>query len=281
MHGLNKEYSDTLREFGFNNGMTHIARGFVAWAALVCLGLLQGNAQRGGVRGDGNAAEQLLAMANQSRARAGAPPLTWDPALAAAARKHCERMVAEGPISHRYGGERDLSERASMDGAHFSLIEENIAVGSYAAEIHEGWMNSPGHRRNLLNPEVDHVGIAVIPRGGSMYAVADYSKGVAVLSRAQIEAKVAGLIHMSGVSIRADPRDARAACELNRGLPSTLNEKQPGFIMRWQSADLGQLPQSLVNRLGSREYRIAAVGACTPQGDQTAFTQYRIAVLLY
>ena len=270
-----------MYKFGFNHGMAAIIKSLLTGVALASLGLSQGIAQRSGARGEGDAAEQLFALANQTRVRAGAPPLVWDPALAAAARKHCERMVAEGPISHRYGGEPDLSERASMGGAHFSLIEENIAVGSYAAEIHEGWMNSPGHRRNLLNPDVDRVGIAVISRGGSMYAVADYAKGVAVLSRAQIEAKVSGLIHMSGLAIRPDPRDARAACQLDRGLPSTLNERQPGFIMRWQSADLGQLPQALVNRLGSREYRTAAVGACTPQGDQTAFTQYRIAVLLY
>lgn len=261
--------------------MTYIARGLVVWAALVCVGSLQANAQRGGVRGEGGAAEQLFALANQSRAREGAPPLAWDAALAAAARKHCERMVAEGPISHRYGGEPELSERASLDGAHFSLIEENIAVGSYAAEIHEGWMNSPGHRRNLLNPEVDRVGISVIMRGRSMYAVADYSKGVAVLSRTQIEAKVGGLVHMSGLSIRNDARDARAACELDRGLPRTMTGNQPGFIMRWQSADLGTLPQQLVDRMGSREYRMASVGACTPQGNQTEFTQYRVAVLLY
>lgn len=220
-------------------------------------------------------------MANQARAQAGAPPLVWDPALAAAARKHCERMVAEGPIAHRYGGEPDLSERASVAGAHFSLIEENIALGQYPAQVHEGWMNSPGHRRNLLNPEVDRVGIAVIASRGDLYAVADYSKGVAVLNRTQIEAKVSELVRMSGLGLRTDPRDARAACELDRGLPSTLTGKHPGFIMRWQSADLGRLPQELVNRMGTREYRLASVGACTPQGDQTQFTQYRVAVLLY
>jgi hypothetical protein len=190
-------------------------------------------------------------------------------------------MVAEGPIAHRYGGEPDVSERASLAGAHFSLVEENIAVGAYPAQIHEGWMNSPGHRRNLLNPDVDHVGIAVIPSRGDLYAVADYSKGVAVLTRSQIEAKVSELVRMSGLSIRADPRDARAACDMDRGMPVTLTGKQPGFIMRWQSADLTHLPQNLVNRLGSREYKLASVGACTPQGDQTAFTQYRVAVLLY
>ncbi|KAA6462159.1 CAP domain-containing protein [Acidobacteria bacterium AB60] len=276
-----REWSDTGREFGFKDGMTYRTRGFLWWTVVFCLVTLQGNAQRGGVRGGGEAAEQLFALANQARARAGAPPLVWDAALAAAAQKHCARMVAEGPISHRYGGEPELSERASMAGAHFSLIEENVALGSYPAEIHEGWMNSPGHRRNLLNPEVDRVGIAVIAGRGELYAVADYTKGVVVLSRAQVEEKVGALIHTSGLSLRSDPRDARAACEMDRGIPGTLTGKQPGFIMRWQSADLGTLPQQLVQRMGSREYHLASVGACTPQGDQTEFTQFRVAVLLY
>jgi hypothetical protein len=261
--------------------MTGLRRWFFVLAVLVCVVVSQLSAQRGGVRGEAGAAEQLFAMANQARAQAGAPPLVWDPALAAAARKHCERMVAEGPIAHRYGGEPDLSERASMAGAHFGLIEENIAVGAYPAQIHEGWMNSPGHRRNLLNPQVDRVGIALVASHGDLYAVADYSKGVAVLTHAQVEGKVAALIRMSGLDIRPDPRDARAACEMDHGFPRTLTGNQPGFVMRWQGAELGLLPQQLVDRLGSRKYRLASVGACAPQGDQQAFTQYRIAVLLY
>ncbi len=75
------------------------------------------------------AAEQLFALANQARAEAGAGRLKWDGALAEAARQHCLRMAAEGPISHRYGGEPDLSDRAGQAGAHFSLIEENVALG--------------------------------------------------------------------------------------------------------------------------------------------------------
>ena len=106
---------------------------------------------------------QIVQLANQARAAAGAGPLTWDPALSAAARQHCLRMAAEGPISHRYGGEPDLDQRAGQAGAHFSLIEENVAVGPTPARIHEAWMNSPGHRANLLNPKVDHVGVAVSP----------------------------------------------------------------------------------------------------------------------
>ena len=250
-------------------------------ALLICAGAVNLAAQGGPAHAKTDAAEQLFAMGNHARVEAGASPLAWDPALAAAAKKHCERMVSEGAIAHRYSGELDLSERAALAGAHFGLIEENIAVGSYPAEIHEGWMHSPGHRKNLLNPAVDHVGIAVIESHGSLYAVTDFETAVRVLSSAQIESSVAKLVHMSGLNLRTDPRDARAACQLDRGLPSTLTGGQPKFVMRWQGDDLEHLPQSLVEHLGSREYHLADVGSCPPRGEQTAFTQYRIAVLLY
>ena len=238
-------------------------------------------AQHSPGRGEAGAAEQLLAHANQARAQAGAGPLAWDPALAAAARKHCERMVAEGSISHQYSGELDVSERASLAGAHFGLIEENIAVGPNPGEIHEGWMHSPGHRRNLLNPDVDHVGIAVINKGGDLYAVADYERAVPVMTPVQIEAHVAELIRKRGLRTRGDSAYARATCRLDSGFPHLTGGDQPGFVMRWQSADLDQLPQQLVDRMSSRRYVYADVGSCPPRGDQTAFTQYRVAVLLY
>lgn len=268
-------------QVGSNEEMAYLRQYFYIGALIVCASVSQVAAQGGPRRNQTDAAEQLFAMGNQARAQTGVAPLAWDPALAAAARKHCERMVAEGAIAHRYGGEMDLSERASVAGAHFGLIEENIAVGSYPAQIHEGWMNSSGHRKNLLNPAVDHVGIAVIESHGSLYAVTDFETAVRVLSFAQIESSVAKLIRMSGINLRTDPRDARAACQTDHGLPGTLTGEQPKFVMRWQGADLEHLPQSLVEHLGSREYHLADVGSCPPRGDQVAFTQYRIAVLLY
>ncbi len=143
---------------------------------------------------------QIVLLANQARAAAGAGPLQWDPALAEAARQHCLRMAAEGPISHRYGGEPDVGERAGQAGAHFSLIEENVAIAPTPATIHDGWMHSPGHRENLLNPQVDRVGVAVVASRGVLYAVADYERSVPVLTQAQVEAAVARLVRARGVA---------------------------------------------------------------------------------
>jgi len=225
--------------------------------------------------------EQLFALANQARAQAGVGRLDWDPALAEAALYHCRRMALEGPIAHRYGGEPDLADRAAQAGARFGLIEENVAVGPSAEGIHEEWMNSPGHRANLLSPEVDRVGIAVVASRGVLYAVADYSQGVAALSASQVEARVAGLIRPSGLTILGNPALARAACATDSGLPRAAGGPQPRFIMRWQASDLTRLPQALVDRLSSGNYTQASIGSCPAQSTQNAFSAYRIAVLLY
>ena len=227
------------------------------------------------------AAEQLFALANQTRAQSGAGRLSWDPALAAAALNHCRRMAAEGPIAHRYTGEADLASRAGQAGAHFELIEENVAVGPTASMIHNEWMNSPGHRENLLNPEVDRVGVAVVASRGVLYAVADYEHGVESLNGREVESRVAGLLHGSGVSIVPDASLARAACAMDSGVPRSSNGAQPGFIMRWQGSDMSQLPQALAERLGSGRYQRAAVGSCPAAGQEGTFTAYRVAVLLY
>jgi hypothetical protein len=203
-------------------------------------------------------------------------PLKWDPALAVAAFKHCQRMAAEGPIAHRYGGEPDVGERAALAGSHFSVIEENVAVGSYPATIHQGWMDSPHHRENLLSPEVDRVGIALVPSRGVLYAVADYAHAVPMLNQPQVEAEVGAQVKAGGVALSQDASDARAYCA--RG---SKGGTAPGFMMVWQNADLTVLPQPLTDQLKTRRYRTAAVGSCPAQSIEGAFTAYRVAVLLY
>lgn len=242
---------------------------------------MDGSAQRGPGEVMPQAAEQVFALANRARAQVGAGRLEWDDALAEAARQHCLRMVAEGPIAHRYNGEADMAGRAGQAGAHFDVIEENVAVGPTPAEIHNEWMNSPGHRANLLSRDVNRVGIAVVSARGVLYAVADYSHGVQSMSAAQVEARVAGLIRDNGVGVLRDAEQARAACGTDRGLPPTQGGMQPTFVMRWQDADLSALPRTLQQRLASKQYRQAAVGACPAQNVEGNFTAYRVAVLLY
>lgn len=227
-------------------------------------------------------AERLVVLANQARAQAGVPPLKADAGLALAALKHTRRMISENAsIQHQYRGELELSERAGLAGAHFDLVEENIAVGASAEQIHDAWMHSKLHRENMLNPGVNRVGIAVIASRGVLYATADFSHGVEALSNAQVEQRVGELIARSGVKIVQDHSVARAACSANRGLPRAVGAAEPSFVMRWQNSDVSSLPKNLTDQLATKRFREAAVGSCEPQGDAGTFTAYRVAVLLY
>jgi hypothetical protein len=233
-----------------------------------------------------NKEQALVELTNLAREDAGLKPLVWDPGLAAAARAHAERMAQEGPIAHRYGGEADLPERAAKAGAHFSLIEENIAVADTAAHVHQGWMKSQAHHDNLLNPKIDRIGVALVPSHGVLYAVADYAVGVTAMSPADVEAAVGKVLTGKGIALLSDATAARAYCaqQGNSDKSPPSSGMKPRFLMRWQSAEITTLPPELVQQLGSGQFKQATVGACAPQGDGNGgpvFSGYRVAVLLY
>lgn len=264
---------------------TVMRRQLVRWCGVLCLGFRVASHAAPGQEPVGQvvqgAGQQLMALANQARADAGLGPLRWDDALASAARDHCLRMAAEGPIAHRYGGEDDLSTRAGKAGARFDLIEENVAIGPNPAGIHDEWMHSPGHRANLLNGEVNRVGIAVVAARGVLYATADYARGVQRLNEEQVEERVATLVQVSGVTLLANHDQARAACASSGQLAIAPGKLQPGFMMKWQDSELKQLPQPLTERLASGQYHRAAIGSCPAKDVEGDFTVYRVAVLLY
>lgn len=229
--------------------------------------------------------KSLVDLANQAREEAGLKPLVWDAGLGAAAHAHAVRMAAEGPIAHRYDGEDDLPQRAAKAGAHFSLIEENVAVGDTAFHVHQGWMKSQAHHDNLLNPKIDHIGVALVPSKGVLYAVADYSIGVTSMSTADVEASVGKVLKDKGMTLLPDATAARAYCaQEGNSDKSAPDQMKPRFLMRWQSADITNLPPQLAQQLASGVFKQASVGACAPQGDAgggPVFSGYRVAVLLY
>jgi hypothetical protein len=139
-------------------------------------------------------------------------------------------------------------------------------------------MDSPDHRANLLGPDVDRVGIAVVAAKGVLFAVADYSRAVAVLTAAQVEAAFAGMLRAKGLAIVKNPARARAYCASSGRFNGP---DPPSFLMRWQNPDVTQLPASLVEKVASGGYRQAAVGSCPAQDVDGGFTVYRVAVLLY
>jgi uncharacterized protein YkwD len=233
-------------------------------------------AQPGAIPAD---AEQLLALTNQARAADNLGPLHWDPALAQAARLHAEQMVEHAELSHQFAGEADIPTRAAQSGAHFRAIAENIALGPNLNVIQKQWMQSVQHRTNILDPQMDAIGIALLRApNGELYAVEDFARTVESLSPASVEDRVIALLRQNGIAAASSTKDARQTCEMAHG---TAGGSQPAFVMRWQGADLSRLPNVLTERIRAGHFKSAAVGACNSAHSQAGFTTYRIAVLLY
>jgi hypothetical protein len=217
----------------------------------------------------------LFDSANRERAAAGLHPLAWDSALAVAARQHALLMAQEQLISHHYPDELSLSERAARAGAKFSMIAENIARGADPESIHDGWMHSPGHRKNILSPELAAVGIAAVRSRGDLFAVQDFSRPVADLTLPQQEQRVIFLLKQAGIHAAKATDDARKTCRMT----SSYYGRSALYFIRFEVVDLNQLPEELLRHIKERSYQSASVGACSG-GDSAGFSRYRLAVLL-
>lgn len=107
---------------------------------------------------------RIFELINAERARHGLRALDWNERLDRAAKIQAQNMARLRKLSHTLP-ESDLptlSRRAQYVGYPFGRIAENIALGYPNAEsVVQGWMASPGHRKNILNQDVVDAGLAV------------------------------------------------------------------------------------------------------------------------
>jgi uncharacterized protein YkwD len=122
------------------------------------------------------AERDLLTSINQARRAQGLPPLRWDETLAAAARRHAEVMAEHGSAQHAFEGEPSLSARVKQAGARFTWLSENVTQGPTPDFIHAQFMKSPPHRANILDRDMDSIGVGVVEQGNQLFAVEDFSQ---------------------------------------------------------------------------------------------------------
>jgi len=108
------------------------------------------------------ASEALLGLVNAERIEKGLKPLAGSAELAAVSRAYCAEMSRTGEIAHESPISGGPADRAKRAGIRFTRLTENLALAADAAAAHEGLMNSPGHRANILDPAVSQVGIGAI-----------------------------------------------------------------------------------------------------------------------
>jgi uncharacterized protein YkwD len=106
---------------------------------------------------------RLLDMINQERKKKEVPPLQFSPALAKLARAHSANMAKQMKDDHTLDGKTPF-DRMRDAGYQFKRGGENIAKGDPAVSLNDlvrAWMESKGHRENILNPEYSETGVGV------------------------------------------------------------------------------------------------------------------------
>lgn len=128
-------------------------------------------AQSGGASSSSEEA-QVLALTNAERAKNGCGPLAANSTLAAVARAHSKDMATNRFFDHNSQDGRTPFDRMKAAGYSYSMAAENIAAGQQnPSAVVTAWMNSAGHRANILNCKLTQLGVGVYRLSGSPYGV--------------------------------------------------------------------------------------------------------------
>ncbi len=111
---------------------------------------------------DDPAERDMLALLNAERKKAGLPNFTVDIKTTAVAREHSRDMFLRQYFAHVNPDGKDAGDRLTQGSVPYTVAGENLAYAPDVAIAHAGLMNSPGHRRNILDPSFRHIGIGII-----------------------------------------------------------------------------------------------------------------------
>lgn len=120
----------------------------------------------------------ILDLTNKARAEKKLPLLKVNPMLLKAARAHSANMAKKGELRHDLDG-KTVGDRVKAEGYEFARAGENIAVGEGVSldEIFKGWMESKGHRENILQEDYQEIGLGIARNDkGEMYYAQVFGK---------------------------------------------------------------------------------------------------------
>lgn len=119
-------------------------------------------------------ASQIVAFTNAERVKAGLPAFAQSPLLMQAAQIHADQMAAAGQMAHVLPGAQYPApqDRLAAVGYQWQATAENVAYGQGSpAAVVDAWMNSSGHRANILNAGLTELGTGVARGDGRPYYV--------------------------------------------------------------------------------------------------------------
>jgi|GEM_PF-2568049 len=110
---------------------------------------------------------RVLSLIRQTRVSVGAPALAVDPGLTSIARNWAAKVARDGALSHN---------GALASQVNASRVSENVGMGPSIDVVHQAFLNSAGHRANMVDTGVNAVGVGVVWANGTVYIVQDYAK---------------------------------------------------------------------------------------------------------
>lgn len=253
---------------------------------------MRGGADSKGIESIPEMEKRVFELANQERAKAGAPALKWNNNLALAARLHSNEMARRNQLSHEFSDEAELGARLAQQGTRFDADAENVGYAGSAEELHSGWMNSPPHRANMLNPKYDDMGVGIARVGDRLYGTQDFAHAVAKYSSQQGADEVSNAFKELRRSARLQPVHVVPSSALQNtacsddpsakiNVSGNSNFVGHRYIVNYTTSDLTSVPSNLRQRLVDPNVKTVELGVCGRQDAAHGFSGYRVIAVLY
>ncbi len=201
--------------------------------------------------------QEMVQLVNAERAKAGLAPLQVDERLTRIAREHSQLLAARHALSHQFPGEPDVRHRIVSTGLRFDYSGENVAFDADAARAHEGLMDSPPHRANILRPQFTAIGIGVVRSGDLIYVTEDFAHRLQELSANEAEnaivksfATVRKSNGLAPLPLRSQDGLRDLACDMARNdrLETDIARDIPNVkaVVVWTATEPQKLPDNML-----------------------------------
>lgn len=240
---------------------------------------------------DNEAASEVFRLLNDFRSQHDKDSLQWNEHLAKVALEHAYLCAEHGNLSHQYSGEPILNLRLAKFDIRLNRAGENLSKDSSVQGAHEGLVLSPPHRANMLSPDFNAVGIAVVRTKEYYYVVEDFAHVLPETSTAEFEAQIGSEFDRLRAKANASPvaRTSssslrKVACEMAES--DELNVKQvsaPGarYVLAFTITEPQRLPPELIRLDDNRDLASYAVGACFASSQTYPNGTYWVLMAIY
>lgn len=149
----------------------------------------------------------LIAAHNRERAQHNHSPLKAEPKLMEAARLHARDMAEHSKMAHEGSDGSTPAQRVARQDYHYLKTGENVAFGQPTVkDVMRSWMNSPGHRENILTPDFAEIGVArVADAKGEPYWCAVFGNPMPMLDPTQAATDVVKRLNLERIRLKLAP----------------------------------------------------------------------------